>query len=555
MVSSRTRRFWASACLLFTCLQSRRNILYTAVDWGEEVEEAARAKLPEVCRSPPGEHAAEGGFLGYHVLYSMGYYLPNVTAPVSLACIRLHPTADIPDGCPEVTEASSDYEWYYLARPGRFLVQELLYDRIQRVRNVKGPSYLETRVLKRPNEVSKRWKFDRKATHREVTVVHRTALEGLSNTSTDYASIAQWATLIEQGNPYWPYHEYTVIGTRYPDRVHAILHGTCGVYETPRTTQAFDPYYLRHHPLPLDRAPVNHSICESYHEGPRGYEALTSKIKVSSGAQRKKVLCMVYSANPVALQSIAETWGPKCDGYLAGANFTDPTLGALNVRHVGPEDYSNMWHKIRAMWEYAYEHYLDDFDYFHIGGDDHYVIVENLQTLVGNWKGTWKEDEPLFLGMSFGDFPNPKRFRYCGGGGGYTLNRAALTLLMDELWYKPECWPYYRTSEEDRMMARCFRAVGIQCMDTNDEHNETRYHHHDAQSHGSWTMKKRASWWPHALRDHHGIAQLEQMGQISESSVSFHLKHGPEVDRSILMRRYHALIYGLCNSTNSTETV
>ena len=255
---------------------------------------------------------------------------------------------------------------------------------------------------------------------------------------------------------------------------------------------------------------------------------------------------MVYTSRRDRLQSVAETWGPKCDGFLAAAPFSDPSLGALNLRHVGPETYDNMWAKIRSMWEYAYDHYRNDFDYFHIGGDDHYVVVENLQTMVGNWKDiTWDENEPLFLGGSMADFPRVKR-RYCGGGSGYTLNRVALKLLIEELWYEPYCFPFFRTSQEDRMMGNCFRNRQIECRDTNDERNETRYHPWDAQVHASWTSKVEANWWPHVLESHHGIAQKERMGQISSSSVSFHLKPADPSQPAPDMRRYHALIYDLC---------
>ena len=47
--------------------------------------------------------------------------------------------------------------------------------------------------------------------------------------------------------------------------------------------------------------------------------------------------------------------------------------------HEGPESYFNMWQKIRSMWAYAYDNYRNDYDFFHIGGDDMYVVVDNLR--------------------------------------------------------------------------------------------------------------------------------------------------------------------------------
>mmetsp|Transcript_40839 Transcript_40839/g.84989 ORF Transcript_40839/g.84989 Transcript_40839/m.84989 type:complete len:122 (+) Transcript_40839:1829-2194(+) len=104
-----------------------------------------------------------------------------------------------------------------------------------------------------------------------------------------------------------------------------------------------------------------------------------------------------------------------------------------------------MWEKVMKMFKYAHKHYFNDFDFFHIGGDDHYVIGENLQHTIstGSWKGPWNHSAPLFLG---GSLPLFKQRRYCGGGSGYTLNRAALQLLMN-LSDTPRCWPHMQSSD------------------------------------------------------------------------------------------------------------
>ena len=49
------------------------------------------------------------------------------------------------------------------------------------------------------------------------------------------------------------------------------------------------------------------------------------------------------------------------------------------IKHEGPEEYENMWQKSRAIWKYIYFHYRDDFDWFVLGGDDVFLIVENLR--------------------------------------------------------------------------------------------------------------------------------------------------------------------------------
>jgi len=97
---------------------------------------------------------------------------------------------------------------------------------------------------------------------------------------------------------------------------------------------------------------------------------------------KPKILCMVYTyegAHKTNLQSIVDTWASQCDGFLAASNVTDVALGAVDIKFYGPEAYGNMYNKIEAMWKYAYKHYLNEYDYFHICGDDAYVIPDNLR--------------------------------------------------------------------------------------------------------------------------------------------------------------------------------
>ena len=97
-----------------------------------------------------------------------------------------------------------------------------------------------------------------------------------------------------------------------------------------------------------------------------------------------KILCMIYTVNlpgdnHTNLCSIAQTWGRKCDGFLAASNSTDHSIGAINLLHKYNETYGNMWQKIRSMWTYAYNHYIDDFDFFYICGDNTYLSIPNMR--------------------------------------------------------------------------------------------------------------------------------------------------------------------------------
>ncbi|KAL3917680.1 MAG: hypothetical protein SGILL_004598, partial [Bacillariaceae sp.] len=222
-----------------------------------------------------------------------------------------------------------------------------------------------------------------------------------------------------------------------------------------------------------------------------------------SGTNRDKIFCLVYTidAGHPKIPSIRETWGyaqlstagsggfvsfrrnansilsaslvlcrPKCDGFMVGSNKTDPSIGTVNIVHEGPEECkffvriirlcvtrhsalfglvyfvsdNNIWQKVRSMWSYIYDHYYDKYDWFHIGGDDLFLLVENLRYYVESEEiktaanggvyfpdGTETTQTPLLLG---------RRFAYMGdlneifdsGGSGYTMNKAALKLLVTE---------------------------------------------------------------------------------------------------------------------------
>lgn len=49
----------------------------------------------------------------------------------------------------------------------------------------------------------------------------------------------------------------------------------------------------------------------------------------------------------------------KCDGFMVASTKTDKGLGTVNIPHEGPEEYNNIWQKVRAMWSYIYDNYYE----------------------------------------------------------------------------------------------------------------------------------------------------------------------------------------------------
>lgn len=141
-------------------------------------------------------------------------------------------------------------------------------------------------------------------------------------------------------------------------RLHSAIHGTCNQYwnsplgaknEKGEWGYVHDPTVLRKNPPPFDDYKSN---CQAEGEWYDKTRKALAKVEISSEHPRaKKIFCMVYthSNRHDQLRSIAETWGPKCDGFMAASNLTDPSIGAVNLWHEGPEMYGNMWLKVRSM--------------------------------------------------------------------------------------------------------------------------------------------------------------------------------------------------------------
>ena len=111
------------------------------------------------------------------------------------------------------------------------------------------------------------------------------------------------------------------------------------------------------------------------------------------------------------------------------------------------------------------------YDYFHIGGDDLYLIVENLRLYLESEEirlasngghtlpdGTENSQTPLFMGRRFAEGGNRERM-FLSGGSGYTMNKAALKALVVDGF--PSCFPHMHTFSEDVMVATCFRKVSV----------------------------------------------------------------------------------------------
>ena len=272
-------------------------------------------------------------------------------------------------------------------------------------------------------------------------------------------------------------------------------------------------------------------------EGIGGYRLLTEKIKVANNDNRRlKIFCSVYTdpVNEAQRIAIAETWGGHCDGYMAATLFTDASMATVHIPHMGEENYNGIWQKVRSMWSYVHDNFLESYDFFHICGDDTFVIVENLRSFLESKKveedaGGPGYPKPLYIGLPIMSGNNQTYFN--GGGQGYTLNRAALALLVQQGF--PVCRPFVHRSAEDRFVGDCFRSLGVTGYDARDALGEHRYLHEpnfvyyfrpEDQSNEFFR------WWASVTR---GMPPKYGLEGASNESVTFHIIKSPSKHRRI----------------------
>eukprot|EP00611_Tribonema_gayanum_P021853 TRINITY_DN4295_c0_g1_i1.p1 TRINITY_DN4295_c0_g1~~TRINITY_DN4295_c0_g1_i1.p1 ORF type:complete len:463 (-),score=143.67 TRINITY_DN4295_c0_g1_i1:57-1445(-) len=265
-----------------------------------------------------------------------------------------------------------------------------------------------------------------------------------------------------------------------------------------------------------------------------GHSKLLSKVNIWGGSARKtpRVFCGIYTHHKnhdTKVKAIKETWASRCDGFVPFSDQDDTTIPTLGIKHIGEESWDNMWQKTRAIWQYIHHHYRNDYDWFLMGGDDMFIVVENLRKyLVQSEKAFKNEAKPFYLGMRF---RLPSNDIFHSGGASYVLNVAALDALVSAMQL-PSCGPDLRTFAEDVQVAKCLKAVGVLPLDTKDALGEERFHPFTPGHHLQYRIPAKKDWYAE-----YAIGLKEGMACCSADSISFHYMT-PE-----LMRRVFHLLY------------
>jgi hypothetical protein len=220
--------------------------------------------------------------------------------------------------------------------------------------------------------------------------------------------------------------------------------------------------------------------------------------------------------------------------------------------------YQGMTQRTRTILAYIYDHFLNDYDYFHIGGDDMFVIVENLKEfLASDTVQQWDrvDDQYMIAGFRMLLKFRRKKLSFFGGGSGYTISRKALKAFVEgPLQY---CDTEIERANEDIWFSDCANLLSTKLIDTRDSSGAHRYHQMSVQIHSTFPEKKlnlnkadsfllRSVDQSLKNMEHEFSYPLVYMDKyISNSSIVFH-RHNPQQ-----LRRYELLLYknqsDLCN--------
>jgi hypothetical protein len=184
-----------------------------------------------------------------------------------------------------------------------------------------------------------------------------------------------------------------------------------------------------------------------------------------------------------------------------------------------------------------HDNYLEDYDYFHLGGDDTMLLVENLRRYFHEVEQLHNaSSDPLYIGQVVGGVA---QVVFNGGGPGYILNRIALRRAVERF---PFCFPTKEISAEDRFLGLCLLQQGIRPIDTADSKGQQRFHGGPPDwiesyngNHGYFA--RMYNFW--AVTMNHGFKAGVDL--VSEQSIAFHFWRGHGK-----MRRAYAILYNSC---------
>ncbi len=309
-----------------------------------------------------------------------------------------------------------------------------------------------------------------------------------------------------------------------------------------------DPKFLLKNPRKFQISPADvGQVCAPPGEGverPAGAKNLKNirhHMETSQASRDVKLFCAVYTItdNTNNTNVIGETWGKKCDGMLYASDVSNAETGHMHLPSASRHGfkYSSLIQRMRTIFAYLYDNFLDDYDFFHFSGDDTYLLIENMKEFLASDKvKEWEEvPDQYFIGGFWMNYPMaklPKGEFYFAGGSGYTLSRKALKAHVEGPLQV--CDLKNDGAPEDFYFSSCVRKYLTQkYFDTRDEFGAHRYHQVNITIHSSWPESPQPFNWglwtrgllPNSLKhleEAFGFPYVVKEKYISNSSVAFH---------------------------------
>lgn len=200
--------------------------------------------------------------------------------------------------------------------------------------------------------------------------------------------------------------------------------------------------------------------------------------------KKVRILCWVMTG-PSNLETkarhVKNTWTRHCNIVVFMSSVDDPNFPTVGLGTKEGRD-QLYWKTIRA-FHYAYDHHIDEADWFLKADDDTYVIIDNLRWILANHT----PDEPIYFGRRFKPYAKQG---YMSGGAGYVLSKEALRRFVEGFKTKV-CT--HTTSVEDLAMGQCMEKVGVLAGDSRDSEQRETFHPFVPEQH--LTVKFPKSFW------------------------------------------------------------
>lgn len=241
----------------------------------------------------------------------------------------------------------------------------------------------------------------------------------------------------------------------------------------------------------------------------------------TNSPRSSRILCVIFETSPGLVHAIRDTWGSDCDGFVSikgigidnirvdpsQTALLDSLSGSVPVFHVGatnqPQAFDNAWQLFRSMLAYIYEEHYANYDWFHVGNDHHFVIVDHLRAYLNSDEiaaasivdipanTTIDFQLPLFLGSPVTwedtvdnhvakDSLYSNGYIYNSQAAGITFNQAFLrTFSLKATFdhFRCEPWAVSNRPTFDELLAECMYYYGVVPYNTTDDaHGQHRYY-------------------------------------------------------------------------------